>query len=67
MLYGKASKNITIRRSRSGCRGGWTIGSEALGGVQDILFEDLVSTSESGIRISAELHRGGFVRNVTFR
>ena len=32
-----------------------------------MLFEDLVSTSESGIRISAELNRGGFVRNVTFR
>ena len=36
-------------------------------GVEDVLFEDLVSTSESGIRISAELLRGGFVRNVTFR
>jgi hypothetical protein len=37
------------------------------GGVEDVLFEDLTSTSESGIRISAELLRGGFVRNVTFR
>ena len=32
-----------------------------------MLFEDLYSSSESGIRISAELHRGGFVENVTFR
>jgi polygalacturonase len=37
------------------------------GGVEDVLFEDLTSTSESGIRISAELLRGGFVRTVTFR
>ena len=50
-----------------GCRGGWTIGSEAAGGVADVVFEDLVSTSESGIRISGELGRGGFVRNVSFR
>lgn len=67
ILYGKPSRNITVRRSTSGCRGGWTIGSEDSAGVEDVLFEDLVSTSESGIRISAELGRGGFVRNVTFR
>lgn len=67
ILYGRPSKNITVRRSTSGCRGGWTIGSEASAGVEDVLFEDLVSTSESGIRVSAELQRGGIVRNVTFR
>ena len=67
MLYGKPSRNITVRRSSSGCRGGWTLGSEAAGGIEDVVFEDLVSTSESGIRISGEIGRGGFVRNVTFR
>jgi hypothetical protein len=67
ILYGRPSRNITVRRSTSGCRGGWTIGSEASAGVEDVLFEDLVSTGESGIRISGELDRGGFVRNVTFR
>jgi hypothetical protein len=67
MLYAKPSKNITVRRSSSGCRGGWTVGSEAMGGVEDVVFEDLVSTSESGIRISAELMRGGFFKNIVFR
>tara|TARA_B110000208_G_C11721633_1_gene413052 strand:- start:1 stop:1335 length:1335 start_codon:yes stop_codon:yes gene_type:complete len=67
VIYGKPSRNITVRRSSSGCRGGWTIGSEAHAGVYDVLFEDLVSNSESGIRISAELGRGGTVQNVTFR
>lgn len=28
---------------------------------------NVCTCSESGIRISAELQRGGFVRNVTFR
>jgi hypothetical protein len=62
-----SSRNITVRNARSGCRGGFTIGSEMSGGVADVLFEDCVSTGESGIRISSELGRGGFVRNVTFR
>ena len=35
--------------------------------MEDVIFEDLVSTSESGIRISAKLDRGGSVRNVSFR
>lgn len=67
VLASKPSRNITIRNSVAGCRGGWTIGSEAAGGVENIVFENLVSTAESGIRISSELDRGGFVRNVSFR
>ena len=67
VLAGKPSRNITIRNSVADCRGGWTIGSEAAGGVKDVVFENLVSTAESGIRISAELGRGGFVHNVSFR
>jgi hypothetical protein len=67
MLYAKTSKNITVRRSSSGCRGGWTVGSEAMGGVEDVVFEDLTSTSESGIRISAEQMRGGYFKNIVFR
>ena len=65
--FNMPSRNITVRRARSGCRGGFTIGSEMSGGVEDVVFEDCVSTGESGIRISSELGRGGYVRNVAFR
>jgi polygalacturonase len=61
------SKNITVRRAYSGCRGGFTIGSEMSGGVEDVSFIDCISTGESGIRISSELGRGGYVRNVLFK
>ena len=61
-----SSRNITVRRARSGCRGGFTIGSEMSGGVSDVVFEDCISTGESGIRISSELGRGGFVRDIMF-
>ena len=53
VLYGRPTQHVTVRNSRSGCRGGWTIGSEAHAGVNNVTFENLVSTSESGIRISA--------------
>jgi len=65
--FGMPSKNITIRRAYSGCRGGFTIGSEMSGGVEDVQFLDSVSTGESGIRISSELGRGGYVRNILFQ
>lgn len=61
------SKNITVRRLKSGGRGGFTIGSEVQGGAEDITFEDSVSTGVSGIRISQQLQRGGFLRNILFR
>ena len=44
--FGMPAKNITVRRARSGCRGGFTIGSEMSGGVEDVLFEDCVSTGQ---------------------
>jgi len=65
--YGMASRNITVRNSSSGCRGGFTIGSEMSGGVENVTFTDCTSTGESGIRISSELGRGGYVRDVTFQ
>jgi hypothetical protein len=36
------------------------------GGVENITFIDSFSTGQSGIRISTELGRGGYVRNVRF-
>jgi len=64
--FNMPSRNITVRRASSGCRGGYTIGSEMSGGVEDVVFEDSISTGYSGIRISSELGRGGYVRNVRF-
>lgn len=61
------SKNVTVRRLRSGGRGGLTIGSEVQGGVEDVAFLDSVSTGASGIRISQQAQRGGYIRNATFR
>lgn len=65
--FGMPSKNITVQRAYSGCRGGFTIGSEMSGGVENVTFIDSVSTGESGIRISSELGRGGYVRNILFK
>ena len=61
------STNITIRRLVSGGRGGFTIGSEVQGGAENITFEDCVSTGVSGIRVSQQTQRGGYLRNISFR
>jgi polygalacturonase len=64
--FGMPSRNIFVRNASSGCRGGFTIGSEMSGGVENVTFRDCTSTGESGIRISSELGRGGYVRDVSF-
>ena len=61
------TSNVTIRRLASGGRGGFTIGSEIQGGASGITFEDCTSTGVSGIRISQQAQRGGFLRNLQFR
>lgn len=61
------TKNVTVRRLRSGGRGGFTIGSEMQGGIEDVVFENCSSTGVSGIRISAQKNRGGYIRNVRFQ
>jgi len=60
-----SSRNITVRNARSGCRGGFTVGSEMSGGVQGVLFEKklhLDRRERPALRISSELGRGSFVR-----
>ena len=42
-------------------------GSEIQGGVEDVTFEDCTSTGVSGIRISQQAHRGGYLKNAAFR
>jgi polygalacturonase len=65
--FGMPSKNIYIRNATSGCRGGFTIGSEMSGGVENVTFVDSFSTGQCGMRISSQLGRGGYVRNVRFK
>ena len=61
IAFGKPSKNIVVRNATSGCRGGFTIGSEMSGGVENVTFIDCRSTGQLGMRISSELGRGGSV------
>ncbi|CAK0824140.1 unnamed protein product [Prorocentrum cordatum] len=62
----RPTRNVTVRRLKSGGRGGFTIGSEMQGGIEDVLFSNCTSTGVSGIRISAQQKRGGYIRNVRF-
>lgn len=62
-----SSENILARNVSSNGRGGYTIGSEMSGGIRNVTFEDSTSTGESGIRISSQPGRGGFVTDVTVR
>ena len=62
-----SSENILARNCSSNGRGGYTIGSEMSGGIRNVTFEDSTSTGESGIRISSQPGRGGYVTDVTVR
>lgn len=62
-----SSENILARNCSSNGRGGYTIGSEMSGGVRNVTFEDSTSTGISGIRISSQPGRGGYVKDVHFR
>ena len=62
-----SSENILARNCSSNGRGGYTIGSEMSGGVRNVTFEDSTSTGESGIRISSQPGRGGYVSDITVR
>ena len=65
--FNMSSRNIVARNCSSNGRGGYTIGSEMSGGVQNVTFEDSISTGESGIRISSQPGRGGYVKDIVFR
>ncbi|KAL6629431.1 hypothetical protein ACP70R_029196 [Stipagrostis hirtigluma subsp. patula] len=67
IAYGRPSSGITIRRVRgSSPFSGIAIGSEASGGVSDVLVEDCsVYNSGFGIHIKTNVGRGGYIRNVT--
>ncbi|CAL4970235.1 unnamed protein product [Urochloa decumbens] len=67
IAYGRPSSGITIRRVRSSSPfSGIAIGSEASGGVRDVLIQDCsVFDSGYGIHIKTTTGRGGYIRNVT--
>uniref|UniRef100_A0A0D9VEE5 Pectate lyase superfamily protein domain-containing protein n=1 Tax=Leersia perrieri TaxID=77586 RepID=A0A0D9VEE5_9ORYZ len=67
IAYNRPSSGITIRRVRgSSPFSGIAIGSEASGGVSNVLVEDCnIFNSGYGIHIKTNVGRGGYIRNVT--
>ena len=62
-------KNILIRNLtvNSPCCAGICIGSEMSGGVENVRIEDIrLKTVGQGLRIKANLGRGGYVRNISY-
>lgn len=63
-----AVQNIVVRGNRGRAGRGISIGSETIGGVQNVLIEDNELTgSMYGIRIKTPRGRGGIVQNIVFR
>ncbi|KAJ3686259.1 hypothetical protein LUZ61_015423 [Rhynchospora tenuis] len=69
IAYGRPSYDITIRRVRgSSPFSGIAIGSEASGGVSNILVEDVsLYNTGIGIHVKTNVGRGGYIRDVTFK
>ncbi|GJM90774.1 hypothetical protein PR202_ga07085 [Eleusine coracana subsp. coracana] len=67
IAYGRASSGITVRRVRGSTPfSGVAVGSEASGGVRDVLVQDCAfSDTGYGVHVKTAVGRGGFVRNVT--
>lgn len=65
--YGRPSSNITIRRvNGSSAFAGIAVGSEASGGVENVLAEHInLYNMGSGIHIKTNIGRGGYIRNIT--
>ncbi|OIW02828.1 hypothetical protein TanjilG_29604 [Lupinus angustifolius] len=65
--YGRPSSNITIRRvNGSSAYAGIAIGSEASGGVENVLAEHInLYQMGSGIHIKTNIGRGGYIKNIT--
>ncbi|KAL5101478.1 hypothetical protein RYX36_005805 [Vicia faba] len=65
--YGRPSSNITIRRvNGSSAFAGIAVGSEASGGVENVLAEHInLYNMGIGIHIKTNIGRGGYIRNIT--
>nr|XP_010925749.1 probable polygalacturonase [Elaeis guineensis]XP_019707388.1 probable polygalacturonase [Elaeis guineensis] len=68
IAYGRPSSGITIRRlTGSSPFSGIAIGSEASGGVENVLVENIsLFNTGIGIHIKTNVGRGGYIRNITF-
>ncbi|KAL3498979.1 hypothetical protein ACH5RR_041711 [Cinchona calisaya] len=67
IAYDRPSHDITIRRvTGSSPFGGIAIGSEASGGIEDVLAEHInLYNMGVGIILKTNIGRGGFIRNIT--
>ncbi|XP_042480751.1 probable polygalacturonase isoform X2 [Macadamia integrifolia] len=67
IAYGRPSSGITIRRiTGSSPFAGIAIGSEASGGVENVLAEHINLYSMGiGIHVKTNIGRGGFIKNIT--
>ncbi|CAL0322385.1 unnamed protein product [Lupinus luteus] len=65
--YGRPSSNITIRRVNGSSQfAGIAIGSEASGGVENVVAEHInLYNMGSGIHIKTNIGRGGYIKNIT--
>nr|CAD1843297.1 unnamed protein product [Ananas comosus var. bracteatus] len=68
IAFGRPSWSVTVRRlTGSSPFSGIAIGSEASGGVDGVLVEDVhLFNTGIGIHIKTNVGRGGYIRNVTF-
>jgi polygalacturonase len=65
-MKNRICNNITVRNCTFGDGEGLTLGSEVSGGIENIIFENIVmKKTRVGFRIKSSRNRGGFVRNVT--
>lgn len=67
IAYGRPSHGITIRRlTGSSPFAGIAIGSEASGGVEDVVAEHInLYNMGVGIHLKTNIGRGGFIKNIT--
>lgn len=62
-----ASKHISVLNNNFGKGHGMSIGSETVGGVSDVLIQNLsMNGTTSGLRIKSDRSRGGLVRDITY-
>lgn len=61
------SKHISILNNNFGKGHGMSIGSETVGGVSDVLVQNLsMNGTTNGLRIKSDRSRGGLVNNITY-
>ncbi len=64
----RPTRNVVVRRVNGmyAHTGGFSIGSELSGGVENVYYHDCVVNGPNPIRIKSRPGRGGVIRNITF-